>query len=108
MAAAEQQSASSSSSSSSAAITTAALASLRYTSPDGRWVVRPLNKSDAAEVRRIVALQTDAFHTPAALPVLDGMAKRFFEAEVLSGGQWKSSHASLHPASVAAAAAVCM
>ncbi|KAL4436076.1 hypothetical protein ABPG77_005524 [Micractinium sp. CCAP 211/92] len=69
--------------------TSAALASLRYTSPDGSWLVRPLNKDDAAEVRRIVALQTEAFHTPAALPALDGMAKKFFEAEVLSEMQKK-------------------
>lgn len=32
--------------------TSAALASLRYTSPDGSWLVRPLNKDDAAEVGR--------------------------------------------------------
>lgn len=30
--------------------TSEALARLRYTSPDGRWLVRPLNKDDAAEV----------------------------------------------------------
>lgn len=44
-----------------------------------------MKKTDMAEVRRVVALQTDAFHTTAPLPLLDGMAKRFFEAEVLSG-----------------------
>lgn len=65
--------------------TAQALAELRYASPDGQWVVRPMNKADLAEVRRVVALQTEGFHTAAPLPMLDGMAKRFFEAEVLSG-----------------------
>lgn len=37
------------------------------------------------QVRRMVALQTDAFHSPAPLAALDGMARKFFEAEVLSG-----------------------
>jgi hypothetical protein len=38
-----------------------------------------------AEIRRVVALQTDAFHQAAPLPMVDGLMKRFFEAEVLSG-----------------------
>lgn len=70
---------------SASASTAAALAGLRYVSPDGRWVVRPMDKGNAAEVRRIVALQTEAFHTPQKLAVLDGMARQFFQAEVLSG-----------------------
>ena len=37
------------------------------------------------QVRRVVALQTDAFHSPAPLAALNGMTRRFFEAEVLSG-----------------------
>lgn len=37
------------------------------------------------QVRRMVTLQTDAFHSPAPLAALDGMARKFFEAEVLSG-----------------------
>lgn len=49
-------------------------------------MVRPLDKGSVAEVRRVVALQTDAFHTAAPVAMFDGMAKRFFEAEVLSGG----------------------
>ncbi|KAI7836825.1 hypothetical protein COHA_009326 [Chlorella ohadii] len=37
----------------------------------------------------MVALQTDAFHSPAPLAALDGMARKFFEAEVLSEMQKK-------------------
>jgi hypothetical protein len=56
-------------------------------------VVRPLHKANMAEVRRVVALQTDAFHTAAPLPMFDGMAKTFFKAEVLSGQKEGSGHA---------------
>ena len=70
---------------STAASTAAALAGLRFTSPDGRWVVRPLVKSDPAEVRRVVALQTEAFHSAPQLAALEGLSRRFFEPEVLSG-----------------------
>ena len=65
--------------------TAAALAEVRYCSPDGAWVVRPLDKENPVEVRRVVALQTDAFHTAAPLPMFDDLAKSFFKAEVLSG-----------------------
>ena len=74
-----------------AAASTAAAAapSHRYLSPDGRWLVRPMDKACAAEVRRVVALQAEAFHTPAPLPLLDGFARDFFKAEVLSEMQKK-------------------
>lgn len=80
----EQQAAAPSETSSSSNVA-AALAGLRYASPDGAFLVRPMDKGNPAEVRRIVSLQTEAFHTPARLQLLDGMARQFFEAEVLSG-----------------------
>jgi hypothetical protein len=59
-------------------------------------MIRPLNKSDAAEVGRVVALQTDAFHIKPPLAMLDGMTKRFFQAEVLSGGPFCFLQYSMH------------
>jgi hypothetical protein len=46
--------------------------------------VRFVNKSSSEEVRRVVHLQAEAFHTPSPLPLLDATFKAFFAAEVLS------------------------
>lgn len=51
-------------------------------SRDGRWRVRPVNRTDLLEVRRVVALQTEGFHVPNPIPFLDSTFKTFFQAEV--------------------------
>lgn len=48
----------------------------------------------------MVALQTEAFHTTPPIGLLDGMTKRFFEAEVLSGALWGSAAAACAACSV--------
>ena len=61
----------------------------KFTSLDGRWSVRPLNKENMLEVGTVVQLQTEGFHTPNMIPFLDSMFKNNFKAEVLSEMQKK-------------------
>jgi ribosomal protein S18 acetylase RimI-like enzyme len=58
-------------------------ADFTYTSPDGRWRVRLLERADADEVRAAVALQIEGFHVRHPLPPLDHLLRRAFAAEVL-------------------------
>jgi ribosomal protein S18 acetylase RimI-like enzyme len=61
----------------------------QYFSPDHRWKVRLVAKDDAQEVRAIVRLQADGFHTSNPIPFVDAALKTFFTAEVLSEMQKK-------------------
>lgn len=61
----------------------------QYASSDGCWKVRPIVRDNKDEVRRVVQLQTDSFHVPNPLPIIDATSKRFFNAEVLSEMQKK-------------------
>lgn len=45
-------------------------------------VVRPIDKESKEEIASVVRLQSDGFHTPNPIPVLDSTFKRFFAAEV--------------------------
>lgn len=53
-----------------------------HVSTDGRWRVRLINRSDYNEVKQVVRLQTDGFHVPNGVPLLDGAFKKMFRAEV--------------------------
>uniref|UniRef100_A0A7S3QN39 N-acetyltransferase domain-containing protein n=1 Tax=Dunaliella tertiolecta TaxID=3047 RepID=A0A7S3QN39_DUNTE len=61
----------------------------RGTSQHKVWRVRPYAPSDFAA---LVQLQTDSFHTPLPLPVLDKLAKMSLRAEVLDGLRQKERH----------------
>ncbi|KAG7667033.1 hypothetical protein Ndes2526B_g04479 [Nannochloris sp. 'desiccata'] len=56
----------------------------QVTSPDGKWRVRLIDRSNPAEIAAVVRMQTDGFHEPNVLFFLDSTFKRFFAAEVLS------------------------
>lgn len=58
-------------------------------SSDGRWRVRKVQKNDSKEIQRVVSLQADGFHTGHPMPLIDGLLKTSFKAEVLSEMQKK-------------------
>lgn len=53
-----------------------------FTYSSGRWTVRPINKRNPDEVRRVVFLQTEGFHVSNPIPFVDSTLKTFFQAEV--------------------------
>jgi hypothetical protein len=71
------------------ATATALPADFSLVSPCGRWRVRPVHKGSMDELRRVVVIQSQAFYEGSPLPMLDGMFRNFFMAEVLSEMQKK-------------------
>lgn len=58
-------------------------------SADGKWKIRKIDGDNLAEIRKIVELQAEGFHTPNPFPFVDGFLKTSFKAEVLSEMQKK-------------------
>lgn len=54
----------------------------KMASPCGRFHVRPVDRNNQAELRRVVAIQGNAFYERGPLPFLDNTFKTFFVAEV--------------------------
>jgi ribosomal protein S18 acetylase RimI-like enzyme len=65
-------------------------------SSDGLWRIRKIQRDDLEEIKRIVELQAEGFHTPHPLPFIDGFLKTSFKAEVLSEMQKKIKYNPSH------------